>query len=108
MIDKFNKEELLNNKQINDLLTKFKGNGKEEKKHNNKIWIWVVVGVATVAAGAFALYKLLAPNEFEDFEDEEDFEEFEDFEDEEFEDVDYEEESADKNNDVAQDESQSE
>ncbi|WP_113671838.1 hypothetical protein [Vallitalea guaymasensis] len=107
MIEKFNKEEFLNMMQVNDLLKKFKGNDKEDKEHKSKTWVWVALGVVTVAAGAFALYKLLAPNEFEDFEDEEDFEEFEEFEDEDFEDMDY-EESDNYSSDETVDESQSE
>lgn len=101
MIERFNKEEFLSMKQVNDLLNKIKGTNNEEKEHKSKTWVWVVLGVATVAAGAFALYKLLAPNEFEDFEDEEDFEEFEEFEDEDFEDMDYEE----SDNDYSEEES---
>ncbi|MCT4542369.1 MAG: DUF4366 domain-containing protein [Vallitalea sp.] len=108
-MEKFNKEEFLNIKQVNDLLNKFKNKENEEKNHKCMTWVWITLGIATVAAGAFALYKLLAPKEFDDFEEEDDFEEFEEFEEEDYQDMEY-EDNTDNNDETeaTQEEVQSE
>jgi len=80
----------MNMKKIDELITsntklaELLGKKQPEKKCNVLLWIFAVIGVvATIAAIAYAVYRYMNPEYFDDL----DFDDFDDFEDD-FEDED--------------------
>jgi hypothetical protein len=66
--------EMIKTRDLHDLLTR----KDEKKKHNSLVWVLAIIGaVAAIAAIAYAVYRYMTPDYFEDFDDY--FDDFDDY-----------------------------
>lgn len=84
MLDRIRKEEWVSVDHLNELLKKMNMKQVPVKKKRSMAWLAVLIGVLSVAAIGYAVYKYF-------FAIEDDFEDFEEYEDD-FEEADYDEE----------------